>query len=262
MGVVAEIDAASRKLRLNNVEDPALDNSAANKKYVDEKFSQIPDVDTTNLVQKSGDAMTGALVFKGDASWSDRRGIPFKPFDNSGMTGLKIGSEDPSTSTSSIYLNGTSLVLGFDSDTGDKTTTTIQTNTGGFSLNTHCLNGGLSYGGVLMINASGVALYPYSSSSTGLNLYEGGFSLGATNDSPGISANYSLSETKIKSSTILFGNIDAGSSVNRVVFSNDVMKNSSDLNSNEFCFRNIQISTSEPTSSDGKNGDIWIVYEE
>ena len=26
-------------------------------------------------------------------------------------------------------------------------------------------------------------------------------------------------------------------------------------------FRNIILSTSEPTSSDGANGDVWIVYE-
>ena len=26
-------------------------------------------------------------------------------------------------------------------------------------------------------------------------------------------------------------------------------------------FKNITISTSEPTSSDGENGDVWLVYE-
>ena len=37
--------------------------------------------------------------------------------------------------------------------------------------------------------------------------------------------------------------------------------NDSDSSDSGFCFRNIQISTAEPTVSDGQDGDIWIQYE-
>ena len=38
----------------------------------------------------------------------------------------------------------------------------------------------------------------------------------------------------------------------KVTYQSDVLKSQS---------RNITLSTSEPTASDGQNGDIWIVYE-
>ena len=46
--------------------------------------------------------------------------------------------------------------------------------------------------------------------------------------------------------------------IDQIVGLVDVPTKTSDLN-NDSGFRKITVSTSEPTSSDGSNGDVWIV---
>ena len=58
------------------------------------------------------------------------------------------------------------------------------------------------------------------------------------------------------------GVYDAAGNMKYITLNANGMYNSNGVADNGGYFRNIQISTSEPTSSDGKNGDIWIVYEE
>ena len=215
MGVVAEIDAASRKLRLNNVEDPALDNSAANKKYVDEKFSQIPDVDTTNLVQKTGGTMTGILTFTADESYNEYKNVQFVPINKNGKTALLIGQQDAS-SVPDILFNKSKLHFGPTNIPGET---------------------------VLYGDANSFAIFSEFKDITGAAIVDGGC------------LSFGGNETKL-------GVYDAAGNMKYITLNANGMYNSNGVADNGGYFRNIQISTSEPTSSDGKNGDIWIVYEE
>ena len=51
-----------------NIEVPAAvrDSQATNKKYVDDEISKVSGIDASDLVQKSGDAMTGPLIVPKD----------------------------------------------------------------------------------------------------------------------------------------------------------------------------------------------------
>ena len=62
--MVASVDqtiTGKKVLRVIKVANPTGNDDAVNKSYVDSEIAKIPSVDTSTLVKKSGDTMTGDL---------------------------------------------------------------------------------------------------------------------------------------------------------------------------------------------------------
>ncbi|MEY8365715.1 hypothetical protein AALA22_08745 [Anaerovoracaceae bacterium 41-7] len=218
-----------------------------------------PDIPSTkNFVQKTGDTMGGMLSFQ----LNNHDSFSFSPFIKDDKTHLSIGTDTNKEIPLEIMFDKTKLNFGtipYNAIDGAEVSVYMN-NSNSFHMDSHYLNGGIGYfNSIVLDNGIHLLCGDDESNNNGLSINNNNCTLGNQYGSPNIimMGDYD-NQITLCADMIIF---DKNSMLKRVVFSDGSMKNEGDLSDSGFCFRNIQISTSEPTSSDGINGDIWIQYE-
>ena len=329
MGVVAEIDAESGKLRLNNVGDPILDNSAANKKYVDDQIAGISVSDLTDYAKKdltnidnsifkakiessgfSGDKVfvatygvttiaelitahnegkrlavkmtneygadyfayatqiqEGFILFNARVSYTDEKMLICRNdgwFEGKAEVLPSINSSQQNNVLAVVQQEDGSVTwepkdLGLNNYySKEDTAYNINAGTAGDAL-TESTTKGLN---VVKVDEDGISLTNESYSVTDLkNIVNSSIKLSRNNLK--LFSGYEL-ELRSPSGVVLRPGYEYQDAYNYSALKVEFSKiyNVGPTAPNVMSFRNIQFSTTEPTASDGKNGDIWIQYEE
>lgn len=101
------LDVTTGSVILRGIKNPTASYDAANKAYVDSAVAGVGSVDTTSLVKKTGDTMTGALTLNGNPT-SDRHAATKKYVDDAVANASSGGSYLPlsgGTLTGALTLN-------------------------------------------------------------------------------------------------------------------------------------------------------------